>query len=189
MDDAYIVVYRGDGEETAYIDSRADLWAAIEAYAQCRADHDGGYGWTDEMPYECQDRRARVRALLGLDEGDEDEHPPRRAPDDEPNGPDEASDDEKRDEPGIGVMVHALPLARVCGPENASGGHPSMSKLTREEALARLRAILEAQQLARRSNRYHDVEMEHLEVDGILLDVIDDDEVRQVFGELILWYA
>jgi hypothetical protein len=52
-------------------------------------------------------------------------------------------------------------------------------KLTREQALERLRELVP----------FGDPEGAHIEADGILLDLIDDEEIRAAFDAIQKWYA
>lgn len=64
MDDAYVVVYRGDGmEELSYVE-RADLWAAIEDLLTEATSPDHFYE-VDPVAYRAA--RTRVRELLGME--------------------------------------------------------------------------------------------------------------------------
>jgi hypothetical protein len=60
--------------------------------------------------------------------------------------------------------------------------------VTRDELVQRLRAI-KAQQEAPPPAPVFDEEVDHIEVDGLLLAFINDDEVTQIFDSIAKWYS
>lgn len=61
--------------------------------------------------------------------------------------------------------------------------------MSREEALAALKAIKDRQVLNERGYPISDVEADHGQADDILIALIDDAEVREVYESIRKWYA
>lgn len=52
-----------------------------------------------------------------------------------------------------------------------------------------LQEIIDRQKAAEKAGKRADIESEHMRVDQLLLDYIDDKEISDMINELELWYA